>query len=245
MLGTATAHPGVPGAAGDLPRPARRAHGLGAAQAALGARLEDVRHQLRQVAANPAGARALAARIYGVWPVAALAMTCWLAGTAGGCGDLRGVGEGLPGEDGQQRLCCPDQGGVAGAGGGAGQCLQGGVNRQRGSAPRQASACTRRAVMAVRSSPLPAACTADAGTGRAGGGAPAGACPRGGWAGIGVLAGIAAWTVGKVARCRPMPVTSKTLATSGAGEARRSHPPSSLARRADRWRLRTRSPTGR
>jgi hypothetical protein len=44
---------------------------------------------------------------------------------AGGCGDLRGVGEGFPGEDGQQRLRCPDQGGVAGADAGAGQCLQG------------------------------------------------------------------------------------------------------------------------
>lgn len=43
----------------------------------------------------------------------------------GGRGDVRGVGEGLPGEDGQQGLCCPDQCGVAGAGGGAGQCLQG------------------------------------------------------------------------------------------------------------------------
>src|SRR5215472_13966152 len=48
--------------------------------AALGTRLQDVRRQLREAAANLAGARALAARIYGVGPIAALAMTCWLAG---------------------------------------------------------------------------------------------------------------------------------------------------------------------
>jgi transposase len=48
--------------------------------AALGTRLQDVRRQLREAAANLAGARALAARIYGVGPVAALAMTAWLAG---------------------------------------------------------------------------------------------------------------------------------------------------------------------
>ena len=48
--------------------------------AALGTRLQDVRRQLREAAANLAGARALAARIYGVGPIAALAMTAWLAG---------------------------------------------------------------------------------------------------------------------------------------------------------------------
>ena len=48
---------------------------------ALEARLHMVRRQLRDAAANLAGARALAARLYGVGPVTALAMTSWLAGT--------------------------------------------------------------------------------------------------------------------------------------------------------------------
>ena len=48
--------------------------------AVLGTRLHEVRRQLREAAANLAGARALAARIYGVGPIAALAMTAWLAG---------------------------------------------------------------------------------------------------------------------------------------------------------------------
>jgi hypothetical protein len=42
---------------------------------------------------------------------------------------------------------------------------------------------------------------------------------------------IASATVGKVARCRSRPVADKTLATSGVGAARRSHPPSRPARR--------------
>jgi transposase len=44
--------------------------------AVLGARLHDV----RQAAAALAGARVLRERLYGVGPVTALALTCWLAG---------------------------------------------------------------------------------------------------------------------------------------------------------------------
>ncbi|MGH3222324.1 MAG: hypothetical protein ACRDPY_27145 [Streptosporangiaceae bacterium] len=46
----------------------------------LEARLHVVRHQLLDAARHLAGARALAARLYGVGPVTALAITCWLAG---------------------------------------------------------------------------------------------------------------------------------------------------------------------
>ncbi|MGB6457431.1 MAG: transposase, partial [Streptosporangiaceae bacterium] len=42
--------------------------------------LDQLRHQLRDVAAHLTGAKTLAARLYGVGPVTALAMTCWLAG---------------------------------------------------------------------------------------------------------------------------------------------------------------------
>ena len=47
---------------------------------ALEARLYAVRHQLTDAARHLAGAEVLAARLYGVGPVTALAMTCWLAG---------------------------------------------------------------------------------------------------------------------------------------------------------------------
>ena len=47
---------------------------------ALEARLHAVRHQLLDAARHLTGAKVLAARLYGVGPVAALAMTCWLAG---------------------------------------------------------------------------------------------------------------------------------------------------------------------
>ena len=47
---------------------------------ALEARLHVVRHQLTDAARHLTGAKVLAARLYGVGPVTALAMTCWLAG---------------------------------------------------------------------------------------------------------------------------------------------------------------------
>jgi transposase len=47
---------------------------------ALEARLYAVRHQLTDAVRHLAGAKVLAARLYGVGPVTALAMTCWLAG---------------------------------------------------------------------------------------------------------------------------------------------------------------------
>ena len=117
----------MPGAAGDLSRPAGRAHRLGAAhprgvfhQAArpwarcgtgatstrrgrpppracrppggcrpappcislecLEGHLEELRRQLLAAARRLTGARVLAARLYGVGPVTALAITCWLGG---------------------------------------------------------------------------------------------------------------------------------------------------------------------
>jgi transposase len=48
--------------------------------AALEARMHAVRHQLLHAARHLAGAKVLAARLYGVGPVTALAMTCWLGG---------------------------------------------------------------------------------------------------------------------------------------------------------------------
>ena len=48
--------------------------------AALETRLHVLRHQLLQAARHLTGAKVLAARLYGVGPVTALAMTCWLAG---------------------------------------------------------------------------------------------------------------------------------------------------------------------
>ena len=47
---------------------------------ALEARLHVLRHELLEAARHLAGAKVLAARLYGVGPVTALAMTCWLAG---------------------------------------------------------------------------------------------------------------------------------------------------------------------
>ena len=47
---------------------------------ALEARMHVVRHQLLDAARHLAGAKVLAARLYGVGPVTALAITCWLAG---------------------------------------------------------------------------------------------------------------------------------------------------------------------
>ncbi len=47
---------------------------------ALEARMHAVRHQLLAAARHLAGAKVLAARLYGVGPVTALALTCWLAG---------------------------------------------------------------------------------------------------------------------------------------------------------------------
>ena len=48
--------------------------------AALEARLDVLRHRLLAAARSLAGARVLAARLYGVGPVTGLAMTCWLGG---------------------------------------------------------------------------------------------------------------------------------------------------------------------
>jgi len=48
--------------------------------AALEARLHLLRHQLLHAARHLAGAKVLAARLYGAGPVTALALTCWLAG---------------------------------------------------------------------------------------------------------------------------------------------------------------------
>jgi transposase len=48
--------------------------------AATEAQLGPLRHQLRDAAAHLTGAKVLAARLYGVGPVTALALTCWLAG---------------------------------------------------------------------------------------------------------------------------------------------------------------------
>ena len=47
---------------------------------ALESRMHVVRHQLLDAARHLTGAKVLAARLYGVGPVTALAMTCWLAG---------------------------------------------------------------------------------------------------------------------------------------------------------------------
>ena len=47
---------------------------------AIEARMGTVRQQLLHTARHLAGAKALAARVYGVGPVGALAMTCWLGG---------------------------------------------------------------------------------------------------------------------------------------------------------------------
>jgi transposase len=48
--------------------------------AAVEAQLEPLRRQLRETARQLTGARVLAERPYGVGPVTALALTCWLGG---------------------------------------------------------------------------------------------------------------------------------------------------------------------
>src|SRR5712692_3219797 len=48
--------------------------------AAVEARMDTLRQQLLHAARHLAGAKALAGRLYGVGPVAGLAMTCWLGG---------------------------------------------------------------------------------------------------------------------------------------------------------------------
>ena len=48
--------------------------------AAVEARLGPLRHQLADAARHLTGAKVLAARLYGVGPITALALTCWLAG---------------------------------------------------------------------------------------------------------------------------------------------------------------------
>ena len=48
--------------------------------AAAEARMGPLRHQLRETARRLTGARVLAERLYGVGPIAALALTCWLGG---------------------------------------------------------------------------------------------------------------------------------------------------------------------
>src|SRR5215831_17610689 len=48
--------------------------------AATEARIGPLRHQLRDAAAHLTGAKVLAARLYGVGPLTALALTCWLGG---------------------------------------------------------------------------------------------------------------------------------------------------------------------
>ena len=46
----------------------------------LETRLHELRHQLLDAARHLTGAKVLAERLYGVGPVTALAMTCWLGG---------------------------------------------------------------------------------------------------------------------------------------------------------------------
>jgi len=48
--------------------------------AATEAQLGPLRHQLRDIASRLTGAKVLAARLYGVGPLTALALTCWLGG---------------------------------------------------------------------------------------------------------------------------------------------------------------------
>jgi transposase len=48
--------------------------------AAVEARMDPLRQQLRETARHLTGARVLAARLYGVGPLTALALTCWLGG---------------------------------------------------------------------------------------------------------------------------------------------------------------------
>jgi transposase len=87
---------------------------------ALEARMGELRHQLLDAARHLAGARVLAERLYGVGPVTALAMTCWLGGRAGSPPPARRSGSpgwtspstpptarGRPGScPGRDRRCC-------------------------------------------------------------------------------------------------------------------------------------------
>jgi hypothetical protein len=51
--------------------------------AALEARMETLRKQVLAAARHLTGAKVRAARLYGVGPVTALALTCWLGGQTG------------------------------------------------------------------------------------------------------------------------------------------------------------------
>ncbi len=112
-----------------------------------------------------------------------------------------------------------------------------GVNRRLGSASCHASTQASRAATAPRSSPASA---------RTGGGParlfagtecvlaarPIAAAPElRVWASC-ASAAVAAWTVGKFARCRSSPVICSTWPTCGETAAKRRKPPSNLARRA-------------
>ncbi len=76
--------------------------------AAVEARMEVLRSQLRDAARHLTGAKVLAARLYGVGPVTALALTCWLAGEGRFSSSRKavrftGLDGGCPGRD---RPCC-------------------------------------------------------------------------------------------------------------------------------------------
>ncbi len=86
----------------------------------LEARLHAVRHQLTDAARHLAGAKALAARLYGVGLITALAMTCQLAGagrfsSSRQAGPVRRAGHHrlVPGPQGPARAAVPA--GAAGA----------------------------------------------------------------------------------------------------------------------------------
>ena len=83
--GTLRTGPGLAALRTSRPLTCRRPGSLQVATAleviaALEARLHAVRHQLLDDARHLTGAKVLAARLYGVGPFTALAMTCWLAG---------------------------------------------------------------------------------------------------------------------------------------------------------------------
>jgi hypothetical protein len=156
------------------------------------------------------------------------------AKTAGGGGDCRRVGKGLVGEDGQQRVRCLDQGGGAGARVGPGQCLHGGGELAAGAGVTPGAGVHQEggdchaefttvggppgAVgVRVRGLSVRRAC-GDAGPGLR-------------WAPKRALACDRSLDRGKISRCWLMPVTDKTLATSGDGAASRKDPPGSPARR--------------
>ena len=158
------------------------------------------------------------------------------AKTAGGRGDRWGVGERLTGEDGQEGIRRLGQSGVAGAGIGAGQGAEG------GSEPAAGVGVTPRVGVREHGGDGLAELTGVGGVPRlparglgvhraGGGGARVRVCfavrPR--WPPPGLV--IAAWTVGKISNCWCRPVMRRTLATAGAGAARRNNPPSNPARR--------------